>query len=149
VFHSEVGALREQVRRENLQSRVTFTGYVPDLELVDWYHSAACLVLPSYDEGFGLPVVEAMACGTPVVASSAGAMPELVADDAGLLIEPNKPEQIVEALRKLVLADGTLASRLRAAGLERAAALSWDQAAVALRAIFDEIAPRPIQSRTA
>jgi glycosyltransferase involved in cell wall biosynthesis len=141
VFHSEVGGLQEQVRQRSLEDRVTFTGFVPDLELVDWYHAATCLVLASRDEGFGLPVVEAMACGTPVIASRVGALAELVGDDAGLLFDPDQPDELVLALRRLVTGDGVLAQELREAGLRRAAALSWEQAATSLCAIFDELDP--------
>ncbi|MGI9146844.1 MAG: glycosyltransferase family 4 protein [Chloroflexota bacterium] len=141
VFHSEVGALQEQLRRQSLGDRVTFTGFVPDSELVDWYHAAACLVLPSRDEGFGLPVAEAMACGTPVVASRVGALMEMVGDDAGLLFDPDRPEQLVAALMRLVSGDEAVQRQLSVAGLRRAATFSWEKAALALRAIFDELDP--------
>jgi len=150
VFHSEVGALRQQVRRDRLEDRVTFTGFVPDGELVEWYQAATCLVLPSHDEGFGLPVVEAMACGTPVVASRVGAIPELIGEDAGLLFTADRSDELVTALRRLLTGDGALSRAFRAAGLRRAAALSWPRAAAALVDIFDELEPeRGVSTRAA
>jgi glycosyltransferase involved in cell wall biosynthesis len=139
VFHSEIGALREQAGHRQLEDRVTFTGFVPDSELVHWYHAANCLALPSRDEGFGLPAVEAMACGTPVVTSRAGALPELVGEDAGLLIDADRPDELAGALWRLVAGDGSLARSLRQAGLRRTATLSWERAAIALRRVFDEL----------
>ncbi|HLZ30745.1 MAG TPA: glycosyltransferase family 1 protein [Chloroflexota bacterium] len=141
VFHSEIGRLRQQVQQRDVQGRVTFTGFVPDDELVHWYHAANCLALASRDEGFGLPVAEAMASGTPVVASRAGALPELVGDDAGLLVDAERPDDLAAALARIVAGDGSRARSLRAAGLRRAAELSWDRAALALEAVFDELEP--------
>jgi glycosyltransferase involved in cell wall biosynthesis len=120
---------------------VTFTGYVPDADLVHLYQAASCLVLPSRDEGFGLPVVEAMACGTPVVASRAGSLPELVGD-AGLLVAPERVDDLARALSRLV-SQPALRATLRERGLQRAAQLSWEQAADDLLAVFRELAPAP------
>src|SRR5262249_8630703 len=78
VFYSCYAALRALIAQLRLEPYVTFTGHVPDGELVHLYSAATCLVLPSRDEGFGLPVVEAMACGTPVLAARTGSLPELV-----------------------------------------------------------------------
>lgn len=139
VFYSCYAALQEQVSQLHLEQHVTFTGYVPDDDLVHLYQAATCLVLPSHDEGFGLPVVEAMACGTPVMASSAGALPELVGD-AGLLAAPDQTEAFVVALRRLV-SDPTLQADLRERGLQRAAQFTWERAAACLLAVFDELSP--------
>ncbi len=139
VFHSCYLELREQVRSLDLDDRVTFAGYVPDADLVHLYRTAACLVLPSRDEGFGLPVVEAMACGRPVVASRAGALPEVLGD-AGLLVDPDDTETFAEALRR-ILDNPSLAADLGARGAGRAAELSWSTAALKLLAIFDAVAP--------
>jgi glycosyltransferase involved in cell wall biosynthesis len=139
VFHSCYEALRAQVRRLGLERHVTFTGYVPDADLVHLYHAATALVLPSRDEGFGLPAVEAMACGTPVVASTAGALPELVGD-AGLLVPGDRVEELAAALGRL-LGRPDLSADLRERGLRRAARLSWDRAATELLGVFDELAP--------
>ena len=109
-------------------------GYVEKRELADLYRGAACLVLPSRYEGFGLPVLEAMACGTPVVAYADQALLE-VAGDAAVFAEPGG---LVEALRR-ALADR---ERLSAAGLRRAAAFSWDETARRTLAVYREVLAR-------
>ncbi len=103
-----------------------FTGFVSDAELRALYAAAAAFVFPSLTEGFGLPPVEAMHCGAPVVAARAGAMPE-VCGDAALLVDPEDPRACREAV-EAVLSDPALAMRLRGAGSERAARLSWEAA---------------------
>ncbi|MBA2451314.1 MAG: glycosyltransferase family 4 protein, partial [Chloroflexi bacterium] len=137
VFYSSYATLCEHVRRLDLGQHVTFTGYVPDADLVDLYHAATCLVLPSWDEGFGLPAVEAMACGTPVVASRAGALPEVVGD-AGLLVAPDRPEDWTGALRRLV-SQPQLGVDLRERGLRRAAQFSWERAATEMLDLCEEL----------
>lgn len=141
VFHSELHTLRQQVRHLGLESSVTFTGFVPDDDLVHLYQTAACVVLPSREEGFGLPIVEAMACGVPVIASRTGALPELVGDTAGLLINPDHPAELVGALYRLALATPQLRASFGAAGRGRAAELSWERAAADLLAVFEELDP--------
>jgi glycosyltransferase involved in cell wall biosynthesis len=109
-----------------LADTVRFLGGVPDHDLPALYGGARAFAFPSLWEGFGLPVLEAMASGTPVVASDRGALPELTAG-AALLVEP-RAEPLADALGRL-LADGALRARLRAAGLARAAAFSWERTA--------------------
>ena len=87
VFHTHVPLLRETVSRHGLESSVIFTGFVPDADLAYLYNHAEALVQPSLMEGFGLPPVEAMACGTPVISSTAGSLPEVIGD-AGLFFDP-------------------------------------------------------------
>ena len=137
-FYSCYTALREQIRGLGLESRATFTGFVPDADLVQLYRTAIALVLPSRDEGFGLPVVEAMACGTPVVASRGGALPELVGD-AGILVDPDRTDEFVDALRR-VSEDAACRAELRERGLRRVSQLSWDSAASHVIQIFEELA---------
>ena len=107
--------LRSAIRRLGLERRVELAGYVEHEGLASLYRGAACLVFPSRYEGFGLPVLEAMASGTPVVATTAGAVPE-VAGGAAVLVEPGDPEALAEGIRE-ALRDR---ERLVAAGLERA-----------------------------
>jgi glycosyltransferase involved in cell wall biosynthesis len=140
VFHSGYAALREQVHRLGLERHVTFTGYLPDADLVGLYQVAACFVLPSRDEGFGLPVVEAMACGAPVIASRADALTEVVGE-AGLLVESGRPDQLAEALTRL-LSDESLRAGLRERGFRRASQFSWQRAAAELLDVFAELGPR-------
>ena len=104
-----------------------FLGYVPDNLLPPLYTGALMFVQPSYDEGFGLTVLEAMACGTPVVASSAGALPETI-DDAGILIDPSDCQELSDALAQC-LSDRGLRESLRQRGLERANHFTWQNTA--------------------
>jgi glycosyltransferase involved in cell wall biosynthesis len=119
------GELRELAER--LGVSVTFVGWVGAGELEALYARADVFVLPSLQEGFGLPVLEAMGRGVPVACSNSSSLPE-VAGDAALLFDPREPSQIADALRR-VLGDGGLAARLRAAGLERAREFTWERTA--------------------
>lgn len=127
--------LVQHVRELRLSSRVEFTGYVRKTELAALYRGAACVVLPSLYEGFGLPLLEAMASGTPVVASTAGALPE-VAGDAAVLVEPGDPEGLAAGVER-ALADR---ERLVAAGLERSRRYSWAETARRTLAVYEELA---------
>jgi len=107
--------------------RLLFTGYVSDEALPLLYNAAEVFAFPSRYEGFGLPVLEAMACGTPVVAGDAPAVNEIVGD-AALLVPPNDWRRLAEALER-VLTDALLAERLRQKGLSLAASYSWSRTA--------------------
>jgi glycosyltransferase involved in cell wall biosynthesis len=111
-------------RRVGLGGRVELRGHVPEDELAALYRGAACLVFPSRYEGFGLPVLEAMASGTPVVATAAGALPE-IAGDAAILVEERSPVALAGGIERAI-ADR---DRLRAAGLERVKRYSWAETA--------------------
>jgi len=124
------------VERLGLSDAVRFLGYVPTMDLVALYNLADALVFPSLYEGFGLPVVEAMACGTPVVTSPNGSLGE-VAGDAALFVEPTRVESIAEGLRQVVQ-DRTRREELRARGLARAARFTWAQAADETRQVYAE-----------
>jgi glycosyltransferase involved in cell wall biosynthesis len=110
-----------------LGDRLIFTGYVDDAHLPAVYGGALLFLFPSLYEGFGLPVLEAMACGTPVITSTASSLPE-VAGDAALLVDPTDTDAIAAAMVRL-LADADLQHELRKKGLARAADFSWPQAA--------------------
>jgi glycosyltransferase involved in cell wall biosynthesis len=110
-----------------LEDRVTFAGYVPDGDLPPLYSGADCVLLPSLYEGFGFPVLEAFACGAPVVCSNASSLPE-VAGDAALLVAPTDTDGLAAAIRR-VLEEPGLAAHLRAAGMRQVAAFRWEECA--------------------
>jgi glycosyltransferase involved in cell wall biosynthesis len=122
-----------QVRALGLDGTVRFLGPAPDADLPALYGGARVFAFPSLWEGFGLPVLEAMAAGAPVVASNRGALPEVTAG-AARLVEP-APEPFADALGEL-LADAALRERLRTAGLARAATFSWERTARETLAIY-------------
>ena len=127
-FWDNVPELREFVRTQPpLDRHVHFTGYLADPELVELMNGAAALVFPSLWEGFGLPAVEAMSCGLPVLASCRGSLPEVVGD-AGLFFDPESPPAIANCLLQF-LDDADLRSRLRDIALNRARLFTWERAA--------------------
>jgi glycosyltransferase involved in cell wall biosynthesis len=120
-----VEALRARITRLGLEDRVDWQPYADDDELPALYRGARMLLVPSLAEGFGLTALEAMACGTPVVASNTSALPEVVGD-AGLLIDPYDAMAIAEAMESL-FADDRLAKELRERGLARAPRFTWER----------------------
>jgi glycosyltransferase involved in cell wall biosynthesis len=132
-----IAALVEEL---GLQNDVTFTGYVPAEDLPALYSAAACVLLPSLHEGFGFPVLEAMACGAPVVCSNVSSLPE-VAGDAALLVPPTDADALAAALR-LVLTQPQLAARMREAGLRQAARFTWERCVRETAALYAETAAR-------
>jgi len=125
------------LERSPVRSHVLLPGYVPDEDLPAIYAAAQCLVLPSLYEGFGLPVLEAMACETPVACSETSSLPE-VAGDAALLFDPEEVESIVSAVRRL-LTDTGLGAALRQRGREQAARFSWQRVAGETAAVYREV----------
>jgi glycosyltransferase involved in cell wall biosynthesis len=110
-----------------ISNRVIFTGYLPDEELVVLLNLATGLVLPSLMEGFGLPAIEAAACGCPVIATDASPLPALLGA-GGLFVDPYQPEALEAALNQLLDSEN-LRQEMRSAGLEAARALTWEAAA--------------------
>ncbi len=131
--------LAGRLRRANLEARAKPLGFVPDADKWALYAGAAVFCYPSHREGFGLPVLEAMAQGAPVV-TSAGTATEEVAGGAGLLVEPRDTPAIANALSQ-VLDDAELATDLSRRGRERAAAFTWEAAADATAAAYAELSP--------
>jgi len=123
-------ALVAEAQAPPLKGRVVVEGYVSNERRAELYAGASLVVLPSFDEGFGLPALEAMALGIPVVVSRAGALPEVVGD-AGILVDPADIAGLANAIESVVTDTG-LADRLRAAGIARARQFSWPQSARAL-----------------
>ncbi|MDH4208791.1 MAG: glycosyltransferase family 4 protein [Anaerolineae bacterium] len=128
------------VRDLGLEEDVLFTGYVPREELPLWYNAADLFVYPSLYEGFGLPPLEAMACGTPVVTSNISSLPEVVGE-AGLLVEPTDVEGMAEALYQ-GLTDRSLREELRGKGLQKAATFTWSRVAAETVAVYDRALAR-------
>jgi glycosyltransferase involved in cell wall biosynthesis len=120
----QTSPILRRVRELGIEQEVRFLGPVPDDELPSLYSAAQLLVLPSLYEGFGLPVLEAMACGAPVVASNVSAIPE-VAGDAAILVDPFDTRSISRAIAR-VLEDRALAEQMRARGLAQASRFSWE-----------------------
>ena len=124
----------QAVEQAQLADRVHFIGFAKEADLPALYSMAACVAYPSLYEGFGFPVLEAMACGTPVITSTVSSMPE-VAGDAALLVDPYDTGAIADALRQL-LADEALRADLVARGFEQAAQFTWARTARQLSAIY-------------
>ena len=124
----------QAVRDRGLEDAVIFPGYVDDADLPALYSAATVFVYPSLYEGFGLPPLEAMACGTPVIASNAASLPEVVGD-AALTVNPMDTDALARALLA-VLATPTLQENLRQSGLQRAAQFSWDRCAATTLAVY-------------
>lgn len=129
------------VNELGLSERVIFTGPLTESRLASWYKSAISLVFPSSYEGFGLPVVEAMACGTPVVTSNTTSLPE-VAGSAALLVSPNSIDDISEAMERFYC-DESLRDQFIRMGLEQAKKYSWDSVACRVMESIEKTFPHP------
>src|SRR5688572_9053767 len=134
---SKLPALRRAVHSHKLHKHVRFLGYLEDETLSVLYRLASVFVFPSLYEGFGLPPIEAMASGTPVVTSNVSSMPE-VAGDAAVLVDPYNVESIVEGIAR-VLGDPALAAELRRKGIARARDFSWARSVARTREVYQEI----------
>lgn len=127
-----------EVRALGLERDVLFPGYVPFDQQPLWYNAATAFAYPSLYEGFGIPPLEAMACGTPVICASTTALPEVVGT-AGMLVDPLDEEALMHALDR-VLSDPSLRARMRADGMARAARFNWDDIASQTVAVYREVA---------
>jgi glycosyltransferase involved in cell wall biosynthesis len=129
--------LRELVGRTGIEKQTVFTGVVSDDRLIELYQHASLFVFPSRYEGFGLPVLEAMACGCPVICSNVSSLPE-VAGDAALLVDPLDVDKLTSEMTQ-VLRDPELHSDLRKRGLARASTFSWDRTARETIAVYKKV----------
>lgn len=127
----------ETVQDLNLESHVLFTGYVPDSDLPALYSGADLFVFPSLYEGFGLPPLEAMACGTPVVTSNVSSLPEVVGD-AAIMVDPYDVQGLAAAMRK-VLDDADLRAEMREKGLARASQFTWERTAQETVKVYQKV----------
>lgn len=137
-FGAERQRLLAYVRERGLQPHVRFYDRVSDQELALFYNLATVFAFPSLYEGFGLPALEAMACGLPVVASNVSSVPEVVGD-AGIQVDPYRVDDLAEALLA-ALGDGGLRARLRQRGLARAAEFTWERTAEETLRLYHELA---------
>jgi len=115
--------LSNTIKKVELQNDVIFTGYVPDEDLIMFYNATEFFIYPSLYEGFGIPVIEAMACGCPVITSNISSMKEISGDSA-ILVEPQNVENITTAIKKL-LKNKSLRKELSKSGIERAKFFTW------------------------
>jgi len=130
----------EEVKNLRIEDKVIFTGYVPNEDLVLFYNCADLFVYPSFYEGFGIPVLEAMSCGTPVITSNISSLPE-VAGDAAILVDPKSVEEIANAMYK-VLVDVNLREEMIEKGLKQAAQFSWKKTAQETLAVYNALDER-------
>jgi len=131
-------AIKSAAAASPYASDIRFLGFVPDADLPDLYRAARCMVYPSLFEGFGLPPIEAMACGTPVISSTRGALEEVVAD-AALIIDPENVADITRALIA-ISADPDLTETLKSKGLANAARFHWSRTAAEVTEIYRKAA---------
>jgi len=133
-------ALMQEMGGLDPASGVVFTDYVDEADLPSLYNGARCFVFPSAYEGFGLPVLEAISCGTPTVAYRNSSIPEVVGD-AGILIDERQPRQLLEAIRTLLASDA-LVGELRAKGLDQAKRFRWEDTARKTLAVYRDVCAR-------
>lgn len=124
-----------------VKDRIRFLGFVTDRDLLQLYNACDLFVFPSFYEGFGLPPLEAMACGRAVVCSNTSALPEVV-DGAAILFDPYSVDELVRAIADLLL-DSELKTRMERLGLQRAAHFSWQKSAQRTLEVFHDVADRP------
>ncbi len=130
-------SLLQVCRQHGVENRVVFTGIVPEDSLPGFYRGAIAMVFPSLYEGFGLPVIEAMACGTPVLTSNTTSLPE-IAGDAAVLVDPLSIDAIAIAIKQLC-EDHDLRKILRDRGLHQAGKFSWTRVTDKVRSVLDQL----------
>jgi glycosyltransferase involved in cell wall biosynthesis len=137
--------VHQAARESGVEDRIQFVGFVSDTDLLQLYNACDVFVFPSFYEGFGLPVLEAMACGRAVVCSNTSALPEVV-DGAALLFDPYAVDETVRAIADLLL-DSELRARMERLGLQRAAHFSWQKTAERTLEVFHQVAEQPREAK--
>lgn len=135
--HSE---LQTKARDLMVEQDILFTGYLEDADLADLYRGTDVFIYPSLFEGFGIPILEAMSCGTPVVTSNTSSIPE-VAGDAALMVDPENTAEIAGAIQT-ILKDSGLATKLKSKGFERVKEFSWSASASCIRDVYFGALPK-------
>jgi len=135
VFHSNT---IDKLGKLGIKDSVLFVEYVSDVYLAHYYSCAEMLVYPSLYEGFGLPPLEAMACGCPVVTSNTSSLPEVVGD-AGILVNPYDMTELAQAMKR-VLSDKNLRDEMKNKGLQRAGRFCWDKTSEQTMAVYQKVA---------
>ena len=135
----------DAIERQPLRGHVRCTGYLSKDQLRGYYEDARVLVLPSFNEGFGLPALEAMTVGVPVVVSDQGALPEIVGD-AGLVVDPTKPDALTDAIARMIT-DDVFARSCAARGVDRSAVYSWRTSAQSLAHAYEKAVAMTVDSR--
>ena len=130
--------MSEAAKQSRVADRIIFTGFVNDADLLQFYNACDMMVFPSFYEGFGLPILEAMACGRAVACSNTSSMPE-VANAAALLFDPENIGEITRAMKD-VLIDAGLRTRMERLGLHRASLFTWERTAQKTLEIYREVA---------
>ncbi|HVY93884.1 MAG TPA: glycosyltransferase family 1 protein, partial [Bryobacteraceae bacterium] len=133
----EADAVLREIANSPVIDRIRITGYISDEEIAQWYRRASIFAFPSLDEGFGMPVIEAMAAGVPVIASNRSSLPE-VCGDAALLVDPLNDAELAGTV-ELLTRDENLRAKLTAAGKARAAGFRWDEAVRRTIAVYREL----------
>jgi glycosyltransferase involved in cell wall biosynthesis len=136
-FDSDYEALQAEIEQLRLGEKVILTGFIEDRALAHLYAAASLLVIPSLEEGFGLPAVEAMTSGTPVISSDRGSLPEIMGE-AGRYFDPHRPETMLE-LFKDVLGNDALRGEMRRSGLARAEQFTWERSATTFMSIIHDV----------
>lgn len=129
--------LLRQTVKPDVRSQIIMTGYVPNEELPFIINQCVLMLYPSLRESFGIPILEGMACGVPVITSNTSSMPE-IAGDAAIRIDPTNPQAIVNAIEQLI-SNPELAASLSAKGIQRAELFSWDKMAESYIALYNEV----------
>ena len=140
-FKGNYAELKALVAELDVGRQVVFTGFVPDEELCRLYNTCTVFVMPSLDEGFGLPAIEAMSCGRPVIVSSGNSLEELVGD-AGLTVNPHNVEELAAAIDRIFSCED-LRRSLAGRAIQRASEFSWETAARQLLEVFEQTRARP------